>query len=369
MKQTAFVGGTVITPLAERYTDLVIGDGVVQSVSSVRQKEDVDIVDATGCYVTPGLIDLQLNGGPACNFWGDPTKEELSAFCKHQANSGVTTFLPTIITADVAHINKNVKFLEQLGVGKNGSGSDFGLVNDCSSRMPGVHLEGPCLSPKRPGVHPPEWVKPLSKSLVQQLEAPSVRLMTVAPESDNTEEGLKYMLSKGIVPSLGHSDATFEEAQLAFDRGVRLMTHTYNALPPLHHRAPGAVAAAMLDERVTCCVIPDGLHVDPHAVKLLFKLKGVAKMILVTDAAQIGTTGGGLVGSSIDLNAAVKNMVAWKVSSFPEAIRMASYNPAQMMGWSDRLGDLAPGKCADVVVWDAKTLEIKAVYVAGNKVK
>jgi N-acetylglucosamine-6-phosphate deacetylase len=110
------------------------------------------------------------------------------------------------------------------------------------------------------------------------------------------------------------------------------------------------------------------LHVDAPAVKLLFKLKGVEKMILVTDAAQIGTTGGGLVGSSIDLNEAVKNVVDWKVASFAEAIRMASYNPAAVMGWLDKVGELAPGKCADVVVWDKATLAIKHVFVGGVRV-
>jgi len=192
--------------------------------------------------------------------------------------------------------------------------------------------------------------------------------MTVAPESDAGEEGLKALFAKNIVPSLGHSNATFEEAQQAFDRGVVLMTHTFNALPPLHHRAPGAVAAAMLDDRVTCCVICDGLHVDPTAVKLLLKVKGIEKIILVTDAAQIGTTGGGLVGSSIDLNEAVKNVVQWRVAGFAEAIRMASYNPARMMGWSDSIGDLSPGKCADIVVWDKQTLDIKHVFVSGVRV-
>lgn len=369
MNPLALTGGTIITPLEERITDLIVDDGLVQSVGAFdRGSTNFETLDVHDCYVTPGLIDLQLNGGPACNFWGDPTREDLANFSRAQVSAGVTTFLPTLITADVKHIMKNVKFLQSLGVGGSGSGKAFGAVADCSARMPGVHLEGPCLSPQRPGVHPPEWIRPLSKSIAEQLNAPSVRMMTVAPESDASDESLKYLFSNGVVPSLGHSNATFEEAQLAFDRGVRLMTHTYNALPPLHHRAPGAVIAAMLDDRVTCCVICDGLHVDAPAVKLLLKLKGVEKIILVTDAAQIGTTGGGLVGSSIDLNEAVKNVVKWKVASFVDAVRMATYNPARAMGWLDKIGDLSEGKCADMVVWDKKTLDIKHVFVSGVRV-
>ncbi len=369
MTPLAFIGGTIITPLEERITDLIIDDGIVQNVGALNSSSiKLETLDVSGCYVTPGLIDLQLNGGPACNFWESPTQKELTAFCRAQVNAGVTTFLPTLITADVEHLTKNTKFLESLGVGQKTSGSQFGLVAGCDARMPGVHLEGPCLSPQRPGVHPPEWIRPLSRDIVERLSSSSVRLMTVAPESDASEEGLKTLFAKNIVPSLGHSNATFEEAQQAFDRGVVLMTHTFNALPALHHRAPGAVAAAMLDDRVTCCVICDGLHVDPTAVKLLFKVKGIEKIVLVTDAAQIGTTGGGLVGSSIDLNEAVKNVVQWKVAGFAEAIRMASYNPARIMGWSDQIGDLSPGKCADIVVWDKQTLDIKHVFVSGVRV-
>lgn len=369
MSSTAFVGGTIITPLAERFTDLLVEDGEIARLGpSASDAKASKTIDVSGCYLTPGLIDLQLNGGPSCNFWGEPKSEELAKFCFDQVKAGVTTFLPTLITADVKHIMKNVLYLESLGVGKNGSSTGFALDNKFAARMPGVHLEGPCLSPARPGVHPPEWIKPLSLSVLQELKSSSVKLMTVAPETAESDESLKYLFASGVVPSLGHSNATYEEAQRAFDGGVRLLTHTYNALPALHHRAPGAVTAAMLDERVTCCVICDGLHVDPAAVKLLLKLKGVEKMILVTDAAQIGTTGGGLVGSSIDLNEAVKNVVQWKVASFADAIRMASYNPAQVMGWADRIGDLSEGKCADIVVWDKQTLAIKYVYVAGREI-
>ncbi len=369
MNQLALIGGTIITPLEERFTDLIVDDGVVQRVGPLDSSAtNVEKLDVSGCYVTPGLIDLQLNGGPDCNFWGDPTIEDLAALCRQLVNSGVTTFLPTLITADVKHIRKNVEFLQSIGVGSTGIGQMFGVVKGCSARLPGVHLEGPCLSPQRPGVHPLEWIKPLTKALVEQLSAPSVRMITVAPESDPTDESLKLLYAKGVIVSLGHSNASFEEAQLAFDRGVRMMTHTYNALPPIHHRAPGAVTAALLDDRVTCCVICDGLHVDVPAIKLLLKAKGVDKVILVTDAAQIGTTGGGLVGSSIDLNQAVKNVVEWKVASFTDAIRMASFNPAQAMGWSDKLGEIVPGKCADLVVWDKATLAIKHVFVSGLKV-
>jgi N-acetylglucosamine-6-phosphate deacetylase len=206
----------------------------------------------------------------------------------------------------------------------------------------------------------------LSVAVLEQLIRPAVKLITVAPELDESGKSIAFLLDHQVRVSLGHSNATFEEAQKAFDAGVRLVTHTYNALPPLHHRAPGAVIASMLDERVTNCVIADGLHVDAAAIKLLLKVKGVDKVILVTDAAHIGTTGGGLVGSSITLSQAVCNVVKWQLCSFPEAIRMATVNPAQAMGWSDKIGTLAPGSCADFILWNQEDLTIKQVYVGGE---
>lgn len=366
MNQLALVGGTIITPLEERVADVFVQNGIIQKLdTSSDSNSSTEILDVSQCYVTPGLIDLQLNGGPGCDFWQEPTAQDVSALSRHLLSAGVTTFLPTLITADIGHMRKNIEFLESIGVGQSGSASSFGVVTGCQARMPGVHLEGPCLSPQRPGVHPANWLQPLSKNLLSRLISPSIKLVTLAPELEPSHEGVRYLQSCAIEVSLGHSNATFEEAQSAFEQGIKLVTHTYNAMPPLHHRAPGAVIAAMLDDRVTCCVICDGLHVDPPAVKLLIKTKGVDKVILVTDAAAIGTTGGGLVGSSINLDEAVRNVVTWGAATFAQAIKMAAFNPAATMGWLDRIGQIKEGNCADLVVWDRKNLSIKAVIAAG----
>lgn len=144
------------------------------------------------------------------------------------------------------------------------------------------------------------------------------------------------------------------------------MTHTFNALPPLHHREPGAVGAALLDRRVTCCMICDGLHLSPAAAALIERCKGVDSTILVTDIAKVGTSQGGLVGASIYLCEAVRNCVQWGISSFSDAIKMASYNPANTLGLSNQLGVLRPGAVADMVVWDTKTLAIRHVIFNGK---
>lgn len=372
MSSLLLLGGELITPLEQRFTALLMtGDRIdsLQDASTFSQSKDCKTLDVSNCFVTPGLIDLQVNGADDCNFWGDPTEAQVESLCKRLLKAGVTSFLPTLITDDVAHLLKNVEFLESLGVGRNGSAagaSGAEVVKKFGIRMPGIHLEGPCLSPAKPGVHPPQWIRPLELDLVKKLARKSVRLITVAPETEPRGESLKYLLESGIHVSLGHSNATYEEANAAFDRGVRLITHTFNALPGIHHRAPGAVTAALLDQRVNCCVIADGLHVDPVVVKLLARTKGLERTVLVTDVAQVGTSDGGLVGSSADLNECVTNMVKWGAATFAEAIRMATWNPAMAVGLQDDRGHLAPGKLADAVVWDKETLAIKHVIVGGQ---
>ncbi len=373
MKNLVLAGGEVISPLETRYTKVWIADGQLLDIGDnapTGNHGDFEVVNVTGCYVTPGLVDLQVNGGPACNLWDEPSDTQFEKLCRQLLEAGVTCFFPTLITDDVEHLRKNIRFLEAAGVQQNGQSRPDGKEKTTSLKdriaMPGIHLEGPCLSPQRPGVHPKQHLAPLNVQLLERLIAPSVKLMTLAPELDPSGDCLKFLEKSGVVVSLGHSNATLEEARQAFDRGVRLMTHTFNALPPLHHRGLGAVGAALLDDRVSCCLIADGLHLDPDAVKLIVRMKGTAKTVLVTDAAHVGTTEGALVGSSIVLSDAVRNLVKWGVSDFRSAIQMATYNPARCMNVENRVGSLSSGRSADVVVWNKESLEIQFVIAGGT---
>lgn len=362
MKKLRLVGGQVITPLEVRFADILIEGGLITAIVPQEQPTPAyENLQVGGRLVTPGLIDLQLNGGPELDFWGKPTEPELEKFSKAQALGGVTTFLPTLITAAVDHLVESIDWL-----GKHGVSSDLALAKGLWTRMPGIHLEGPCLSPKRPGVHPPEHLQPFDLEILKRLIIPGVVLMTMAPELDPAGEALQYLQSHGVKASLGHSNANLSEASKAFDAGVRLMTHTFNAMAPLHHRDPGAVGAALMDDRVSCCFIADGLHLAPETVSLILKLKGPRRSILVTDAAKIGTTGGGLVGSSIHLADAVRNCVEWNCASFQAAVRMASYNPARTMGFDEKVGHIEVGKCADLVIWNRSDLSVEFVLVGGQ---
>ena len=358
-------GGIIVEPEGERQTNLWIKDGLIERVGPDQPSAgDYEKIAVSGCYVTPGLFDLQVNGGFGCDLWADPSPEQFTKMARAMLSRGVTSFLPTLITDSVEHLHKNIQFLESLGAGQ--LAGTFAPDGRRWPRLPGIHLEGPFLSPEKPGVHPPEHIQKLSIEAVELVLSPSVRLMTVAPETACDEAPIRLLRDSHVVVSLGHSNATYAEARLAFDAGVRLMTHTFNALPGIHHRSPGAVTAALLDERVHCCVIADGLHVAPAIVQLIYKTKGRDRTVLVTDIAQIGTSGGGLVGSSITLDEAVRNLVAWQVCSFADSVRMATSNPASVLGLSDRLGSLKEGALADIVVWDQSTLQVKKVFIAGQ---
>lgn len=372
MSSLLFTGGTLITPQETRFCSLYIQEGLIASLGGKPEQDatSTTTIDVSDCYITPGLVDIQINGGPRCDFWAEPTEKDVLAISDDLLKAGVTTILPTLITADVAHIRKNIDFLNSIGAGasersallKKNAGQGKRV------RMPGYHLEGPCLSPHRPGVHPPEWIKPLSVEVLKQICDASVSLITVAPETASSSEPLEFLQKSGITVSLGHSNATFDEASKAFAQGVKLVTHVFNALPAVHHRLPGPVTAALLDDSVTCAIICDGLHVSEAAVKLVLKIKGTAHTLLVTDAAHIGTTGGGLVGSSIDLSDAVRNLVKWNAASFQAAIEMATVNPAKALGLQDIVGQIAIGRVADLVVWKKNTLEIKHVILGGHQI-
>jgi N-acetylglucosamine-6-phosphate deacetylase len=330
MSKLVIENGYLVTPGQERPTKLWLKDGAILYVgdflpATLGQESAFKSIDASGCYVTPGLIDLQMNGGPDCDLWKGLSNEsygvsEVRALRRELLSHGVTSFLPTLITADVDHLVKNIAFLKSQGACRVlPFGQEKNLKDQPEqeplSRMVGIHLEGPCLSSERPGVHPKEWIRPFTPETIAPLIDSTVALFTAACEGDPDGKAIDLLKKNNIVVSLGHSNATFEEANMAFEQGATMMTHTFNALPPLHHRKPGAVGAALLSKTTTCCLIADGLHLDKATCALIFAIKGVAKTILVTDRASIGTSGGDLVGSSISLDQAVLNMVNWNIWS------------------------------------------------------
>jgi len=374
-------GGRVVTPLEERFTDLWLKDGKIlgladslallqgQSKEAAGLEESAfEEFDARGLYVTPGLIDLQMNGGPGCDLWQDPSDDDLQKMRQDLASHGVTSFLPTLITDELGHLRKNIDFLTAQGASREPLAQPAGHADKpAMARMLGLHLEGPCLSPQRPGVHPPQHIQPLTIDVLKQIVTPAVSLMTAACEGDADGTAIAYLRQQGVTVSLGHSNATLEEANAAFDKGVALMTHTFNALPPLHHRNPGAVGAALLRDDVVCCLIADGLHLSPQACALILKLKTTQRAVLVTDRASVGTTQGGLVGSSISLEQAVQNVCRWGLADFNGAIAMATVNAARAVGLGEKIGSIKPGLPADLAFFNIDSLELVGAMVGGQE--
>lgn len=381
MKATVIKNALVLTGKGSRFTCVWTQSGRIVALSdnmpdSLSQLE-IEEFDADGLTLSPGFFDLQVNGSKSCNLWADPERKDVLALAKEQALRGTTAFLPTLITDETEHLKKNVKFLTELGVGPAQVKADFQSQQlaihpnwlspgQDGARMPGLHLEGPCLSPSKPGVHPAQFLQPLSKDYLASIVSPAVKLVTLAPETEiNGNNSIEYLLGQGITVSLGHSNANMQEAKVAFERGVSLVTHTFNALPSIHHRNPGAIVSAFLDSNVYCCMIADGLHIDPAMAALILKIKGVDKVVLVSDKAFVGTDNGELVGSSIDIVDAVTNLVSWKICSFEQAITMSSYNPALALGLDSHIGQIEPGCFADMILWDRPSLQIKRVFMNG----
>ena len=342
--------------------DVEVEDGVVVAIGLEGGSRGVAI---------PGFIDLQVNGFAGIDFLGadaDGYREAADALLE----TGVTAFQPTFITSSEADLVTALRSVPQ----------------EASLRGPrvlGAHLEGPFLSASRLGTHPARYRSDPDPALLERLLAAGpVRMMTLAPELPGALELVDTLQERGIVVSLGHSNATAAEAHAAFDRGVRTVTHVFNAMRPLTHRDPGIVGAALVRPDVVLQAIVDGVHLDGDVVRLLWSV-AAGRFALVTDSIAAAGLGDGdyalgsvelavndgvarsddgvLAGSTLTMIQALRNLVELGVP-LERAAEAASLVPAGVLGLGD-LGRLGIGRRADVVVLD-DNLEIERVLVAGE---
>jgi N-acetylglucosamine-6-phosphate deacetylase len=327
--------------------------------------------------VSPGLVDLQVNGGFGLEVGADAGA--LRALAARLPSTGVTTFLPTVVSVSADEYR--------------GVASALAATRGApGARLPGLHLEGPLLSPARAGAHRAGAIGAaggtLDDVLAELLSAGAVRLVTVAPERPGALALIGRLRQAGVTVSLGHTDATFEQAVAAIDAGATLATHLFNAMSPLHHRAPGAVGAALADDRLTVMLIADGVHVHPAALNVALRSKGPERVALVTDAiaaagappgryalagvdvvsdGQTARLGDGtLAGSTLTLDRAVRMMAGLAGARLEEALAMASTVPAAAIGLADT-GRIAVGQAADLALWSA-AMEVTATIVGGEAV-
>ncbi len=372
----AIVNGRVFNgeDFIENKAILIEGRRIVDIVEEVLLDSEVERIDAEGNYITPGFIDLQLNGCGGVLFNDDISIETLEVMNETNIKYGCTSFLPTLITSTDENIKKSLKLVDSIE-----DPEDVGVL--------GLHLEGPYISVEKRGVHREDLVRVLDNSIVSEIAGYGgsiTKILTLAPENASPEH-IRELAESGINVALGHTNGTYDEIEEKREYGVTLATHLYNAMSPMGHREPGAVGA-VLNGNYHAGIIVDGLHVAYPAVEIAKKIMG-DRLYLVTDAvAPAGTDmesfifegkkvfhrdgkcldeNGTLGGAALTMIEGVKNLVNHVNLPLEEAVRMATLYPAKAIGVDDRYGLIRKGYIADLAIID-KDLKISKMVVKGK---
>jgi N-acetylglucosamine-6-phosphate deacetylase len=375
----------IINARVPDYQDLqmiwVNEDGIIEQILPMGivckrvSPEDLHILDVAGDWISLGGVDLQINGGLGLAFPELTSKnihrlEEISQFLW---DAGVDGYLPTLVTTSVENIQRSLSLIANYNQ-KSGA------------KILGVHLEGPFLNYGKRGAHPAEYLLPLTMNEVKRVigeYAHLVKIITLAPELDISGEVIPYLRSLGITVSLGHSQATAAQSQQAFKAGATMVTHAFNAMPPLHHREPGLLGAAMNDPHVMSSFIADGQHVVPIMLEIL--LRASKGLFLVSDAlAPLGLpdgvypwddrkitvkngtaklADGTLSGTTLPLLIGVQNLVKWGICDIETAIYLATDAPRKAIN----LSTLTAGQPATLLRWhwDENTTELSWKRLTG----
>jgi N-acetylglucosamine-6-phosphate deacetylase len=367
----ALLANRLVTPQeAIDNATLLIDDGVV---TAVGRRDDIAIapqtriVDFGDAILAPGLIDIHIHGGAGHDVM-EGSDGSLTAIERQMAAHGVTSYCPTTVTAPV---DKTLASLDALGRAVSSSSK----IDGTRARPLGIHLEGPFLSHAKRGVHPPSLLEPASLDLFNRLWQAAqgkVSVLTIAPELAGALDLIAEATRRGVVASLGHSDAELAQANAGIRAGARHATHTFNAMRALDHRKPGLLGAVLTNDALTADIIVDGIHVAPEVVDLFVRAKGLDRAVLITDA--ISATGmpdgkymlgdlevevhdgrcnyqGRLAGSVLTLDRAVRNAAKFANLKLQHAIQMASLNPARVLGIEKRKGTLTVCADADIAVF------------------
>jgi N-acetylglucosamine-6-phosphate deacetylase len=370
MTKLAITADYCLTPVARlEHAIVLVEDGIIREVGTREQiavPTDFHSIDLGPHLLAPGYVDVHIHGGAGYDVM-EATPDALSRIEEHLARTGVTSYLPTTVTASE---ETTCRALEGLA-----DSIESCADGESRTRPVGIHMEGPFISHAKRGVHPPEYIQEPSLELFDRFYHAAhghIRLMTVAPELPNAEELITEATQRGITVSVGHSNAELRHTRAAIRAGARHATHTFNAMRPLDHREPGIIGAVLADRDLSAEIIADGIHVAPEIIKLFLDAKGRERAVLVTDA--ISATGmpdgayqlgsftvqvnggvasfeGKLAGSVLTLDQAVRNVMAFAGWRLADSVMLATVNPARVIHLADA-GIIAPGMRADFAVLD-----------------
>ena len=369
-----FDGASLISDKA-----VLIEGGRIRELVDADQLPDavVDIYDLQGGILTPGFIDLQVNGGGGVLFTATPTVECLRSMGAAHRATGTTGFLPTLISSDYSVMREAVAAVEQ-------------AIAEGVPGVLGIHLEGPFLNPQRRGVHDAGKFCALDQAgfdIITSL-AGGKTLVTLAPELTSAAM-IRQLVEAGVIVSCGHSAASYAQTREALDAGATGATHLFNAMPPLQSREPGMVGAVLEDENSWFGIIADGHHIHPATFRIAVSAKHIGGAILVTDAmptvgskrksfelggevitasnGRLANAAGTLAGSDLDMLSAVKNAMRFAGLDWLEAVRMATVYPANALGLAGELGAIKPGYRASMLAFDAAH-RMRASWIDGLRV-
>lgn len=371
-----FFGGRLIDRDGERDSDLLVDDGKIAALSRDGSPAGLE-VDASGLFILPGFIDVHTHGGGGLSLHTDDPAEILR-YSRWVASTGVTSYLIGV-------------------VGTPGRIPDVELRTareaiespQAGARPLGIHLEGPYINPLRRGAHDLAWLRlphPDETDQILDIAGRHLRLVTLAPELPGADAMIRALLDADVTVSIGHTDATYEQAREAIRLGITHATHCFNAMPPLLHRAPGPIGAIVEARQVGVELIGDGHHVHPSVMRLLIRAVGPARAVVVTDAlaaagqpaaaftfagqtAQVvdgvaRLADGTITGSVLTMDQALRNLVDKLGVSLPDASAMLSFNPARAVGLERRKGRIAVGYDADLAIF-GRSLQLLATYRGG----
>ncbi|MGK3225229.1 N-acetylglucosamine-6-phosphate deacetylase [Enterobacter soli] len=352
---------------------LRIDDGIITMIEPIPA--GIAVRDAE--LLCPAYIDIHVHGGAGVDVMDD-TPDVLDTLAKHKAREGVGAFLPTTVTAPLEAIHGALRRIARRT-----------LSGGPGAQVLGSYLEGPYFTPLNKGAHPPELFRELDIAELNALADVSqntLRVVALAPEKPGALQAIRHLKQRSIRVMLGHSGATYAQTLAAFDAGADGLVHCYNGMTGLHHREPGMVGAGLTDTRAWLELIADGHHVHPGAMRLCCCC-AKEHIVLITDAMQaagmpdgrytlcgeevsmqngvVRTAAGGLAGSTLSLDAAVRNMVEHTDITAENAIHMASLHPARLLGIANQLGSLAPGKRANLIALDGG-LHLQQIWIQGQ---